>query len=264
MMRRTSVFILTAALAIAGCSSTPDEEEYVEEPVEQLYNAAADLAKQEKYENAAKKFDEVERQHPYSQWATKAQVMSAHSYYMANDYDDALIAIDRFLQLHPSHKDAAYMFYLRGLSYYEQISDVARDQQMTRLALKTFNDLIRRYPNSKYARDAKLKIDLTHDHLAGKEMDVGRFYLVSKKYMAAINRFNAVVNNYQTTTHVPEALLRLVEGYVSLGIDVEARRTASVLGHNFPGSSWYEDAYFLLEGKRPGGPVEDEPWYKIW
>ena len=242
--------------ALAACSE--DKKPYVERPVADLYNEALNLLN---YEEAAKAFDEVERQHPYSAWATKAQLMSAYSYYQKNKYDEALIALDRFIQLHPGHKDAPYAYYLKALCYYEQISDVGRDQKMTQLALQSLSDLVARFPNSKYARDASLKIDLTRDHLAGKEMEIGRYYEKQHQYLAAINRFKLVVDKYQTTTHVPEALHRLTESYLALGLNAEAQRTAAVLGHNFPGSEWYIDSYQIVEGKQVRPAEEEKPWY---
>lgn len=260
-----SLKVLAAALlvmATAACTINEDPE-YVERPVSEIYNSAMNLMKDERYKQAAQEFDEVERQHPYSVWATKAQLMAAYSYYQSNRYDDAIIALDRFTQLHPANRDVAYAYYLKALCYYEQISDVARDQKMTELSLDALNEVIKRFPDSEYARDAKIKIDLTYDHLAGKEMEIGRYYLNQKHYLAAINRFRTVVDKYETTTHVPEALHRLTEAYLALGIPGEARKTASVLGHNFPGSEWYSDSYYLFEDKpRPGS--EEKPWYKVW
>jgi len=238
-------------------------EEYTELPVEQIYNEAMNALQAEEYVAAAKKFDEVERQHPYSTWATKAQLMAAYSYYQNNDYDDAIVALDRFIQLHPSNKDVPYAYYLKGLSYYEQISDVTRDQKMTDLARETLSILVARYPGSKYSRDAKVKLDLTYDHLAGKEMEIGRYYLNQRHYLAAINRFKTVIDDYQTTTHTPEALYRMVEAYWALGIRDEASKIAAVLGYNFPGSEWYMDSYQLVEGKLIR-PRKDDPWYKFW
>ncbi|MHA1598917.1 MAG: outer membrane protein assembly factor BamD, partial [Alphaproteobacteria bacterium] len=156
-----------------------------------------------------------------------------------------------------------YAYYLKALSYYEQISEVSRDQKMTQLALGTLSELIKRFPTSKYARDAKLKRDLTLDHLAGKDMEIGRYYLSQKLYLAAVNRFKAVIDNFQSTTHVAEALHRLTESFIALGLREEAQKTAAVLGHNFPGSDWYEDSYGLVEGKLTK-PVEGDPWYKLW
>ena len=239
--------ILSVCAVLTACSGS-DEEQYVEQKVEILYNTAVNSLETGGYKDAAKQFDEVERQHPYSTWATKAQIMAAFSHYQANEYDEAVIGLDRFIRLHPGNRDIAYAYYLKALSYYERISDVARDQLVTELALTSLNEIVRRFPNSKYARDARLKIDLTRDHLAGKEMEIGRFYLNRNHYLAAINRFKAVVDHYQTTTHVPEALHRLVESYAALGVINEARRVAAVLGHNYPGSEWYLDSYAVAAG----------------
>ena len=235
---------LAAALFLGACGS--DDVPYVERPVEDLYNSAMDQLQAQNFQESARLFDEVERQHPYSVWASKAQLMAAFSYYQDNAYDDAINALDRFIQLHPGNRDVAYAFYLKALSYYEQISDVERDQKMTRLALESLDEVVRRFPESTYARDASLKIDLARDHLAGKNMSVGRFYQGRGEYLAAINRFRAVVEKFQTTTHVPEALHRLVECYLALGIIDEAKANAAVLGYNYPGSEWYADSYELL------------------
>ncbi|MDF2764693.1 MAG: bamD [Rhodospirillales bacterium] len=234
-------------LALGACGSDK-EEEYVERPVEELYNEGLDALHAGENDDAATLFDEVERQHPYSTWATRAQLMAAYSHYREARYDDALNAIDRFLSLHPGHQSAPYAYYLRALCYYEQIADVTRDQKNTELALAALGEVVRRYPESPYGRDAQLKIDLTHDHLAGKDMEIGRFYLKRGEYQAAINRFRRVVERYQTTTHVPEALHRLTEAYLALGIVDEAQTAAAVLGHNYPGSEWYADSYLLLTG----------------
>jgi len=254
---------LAAALLLAACS-TP-KEEYVEQPVEALYNKAMDLLGAGAYGPTAKAFDEVERQHPYSVWATKAQLMAAYANYQANIYDEAILAAKRFIDLHPGNRDIAYAYYLVALSYYEQISDVGRDQKMTELALQSLEEVVRRFPNTDYARDAKLKIDLTRDHLAGKEMEIGRFYLKRGEYIAAINRFRTVVERYQTTTHVPEALLRLTEAYLALGVTEEAQTAAAVLGYNYPGSDWYLDAYALLTGVDLRPKVSKRSWMaRIW
>ncbi|AXO13900.1 transporter [Thalassospira profundimaris] len=250
---------LGLSLMLAACSSN-DAPEYVERPVSELYNGAQDLLDAKEYQQAAEAFDEVERQHPYSVWATKATLMSAYAYYQDNKYDDAINALDRFISLHPANPDVPYAYYLKALSYYEQISDVGRDQQMTQHAMDALDDVIRRFPDSKYARDAKLKKDLTVDHLAGKEMDVGRYYQDRNEYLAAINRFKAVIENYQTTTHVPEALARLTECYLSLGLEGEAKRTAAVLGHNFPGSEYYSESYSLMLGEE-APEREEESWW---
>ena len=230
--------------AVAACEDKPDA--YRARAVEDLYNDAMNHVDYEEYDDAAKLFEEVERQHPYSGWATKAQLMAAYARYQRNKYDDALVMLDRFIQLHPGNRDAAYAYYLKGLCYYEQITDVGRDQKITELALNALQAVVDRFPTSKYAHDARLKVDLTRDHLAGKEMAVGRYYQKQGLYLAALNRFKVVTSQYQTTTHAPEALHRQVEVYVALGMTADAQRIAAVLGHNFPGSDWYQDSYELL------------------
>ena len=252
-----ALFAAAAAL-LSACGS--DEEAYVERPVEDLYNDATDQLLEGDYELAATAFDEVERQHPYSAWATRAQLMAAYAHYRNGDYDSAVVAAERFVELHPGHADAAYAHYLIALSHYVRISDVGRDQRMTELAFDAFEEVRRRHPDSRYARDAALKVVLVRDHLAGKEMEVGRIYQDLEFYVAAIGRFRNVVAEYETTTHVPEALLRLVECYLALGVVSEARATTAVLGHNFPGSAWYRDAYALL-GEGPAPRAEEESWF---
>ena len=237
--------VLVAAAGLSGCSSN-DELPYEERPVEQIYNTAMDHMEAGRYLPATKEFDEVERQHPYSEWARRSMLMNAYANYKINKYDEAILSAQRFISLYPSNRDVPYAYYLIGLSYYEQISDVGRDQKMTENALAAFTELVRRFPQSEYSRDARLKIDLTHDHLAGKEMEIGRYYLKRHDYVAAINRFRVVVEKYQTTTHTPEALQRLTEAYLSLGVTAEAQTAAAILGYNFPGSEWYEDGYALL------------------
>jgi outer membrane protein assembly factor BamD len=244
------VIVALCAAMTAGCAGKKDKElKYVETPVDELYNKALDALSVKRFQEAAKRFDEVERQHPYSVWARRAMLMSAYSYYRSNKYDDAILAAKRFITLHPGNRDVAYAYYLIGVSYYEQISDVGRDQKMTEEALKSLREVVRRFPNSDYARDARVKVDMTLDHLAGKEMTVGRWYLRRNQPLAAINRFTNVVRDYQTTTHVPEALLRLTEAYLTMGVYNEAKATAAVLGYNFPGSKWYENAFKLLKDK---------------
>lgn len=243
----TMAGLLALSLSLGGCAGDDEDAAYVERPVEGIYNEAMDYMEEGRYTLAAKSFDEVERQHPYSKWATKSQVMAAYAYYLKGDYDDAIVAVNRFIDLHPGNKEAPYAWYLKGLSYYEQISDVARDQRMSEGALEAFENLVRRFPDSNYARDARLKIDLAHDHLAGKDMDVGRYYLRAGHHLAAIGRFRRVIEVWGTTTHVPEALHRLTESYLALGVVAEARFTASVLRHNFPDSEWYRDSWALLD-----------------
>ncbi|MDG4575639.1 MAG: outer membrane protein assembly factor BamD [Defluviicoccus sp.] len=257
---RAAAGVVAVLLVVTACSSTK-EPEYADRPVDDLYNDAMDNMDKKQYEQAAKLFDEVERQHPYSTWAVRSQVMAAFAHYQANEYDDCVLSADRFIELNPAHQDVAYAYYLKGLCYYERISTVDRDQEMTEMARRTFEELIARFPESQYSRDARIKLDLTIDHLAGKEMDIGRYYLRQKFYLAAINRFKNVVDRYQTTTHVPEALLRLTEAYTALGLNSEARKTASVLGYNFPDSEWYADAYGLVGG---GQEPERKSWYRLW
>lgn len=241
--------VVLSLVLVGACASKDDEEQYVERPVEELYSRATTAMADGDFKKAAKLYDEVERQHPYSPWATHAQIQAAYAYYEANEYDDSIAALDRFIDLHPADKDVPYAYYLKGLSYYERISDAARDQKMTEDAKRVFQELINRYPESEYSRDAKVKIDLANDHLSGREMVVGRYYLRRGYYVAAINRFRSVLQKYQTTTHVPEALLRLTEAYTALGLTDEARKTAAILGYNYPGSEWYADAYALVESR---------------
>jgi len=249
------------ALGLGGCGSSDDDANYVEQPVEQLYNRALDALGQQEYKVAAKGFEEVDRQHPYSVWATKAQIMAAFAYYQSNKYDEAIIALDRFIQLHPGHRDIPYAYYLKALCYYEQISDIGRDQRITQQALDALAEVAKRFPESPYARDARLKVELAIDHLAGKEMAVGRYYQQNQQYVGAINRYRVVIERYQTTTHVPEALHRLVESYLSLGVKSEAQEAAAVLGFNFPGSDWYQDSYFLMTGEGTRPPDEKSGWF---
>ncbi len=263
---RPFALVMGIAVALSACSSD-DEIEYKERTVYEIYSQAMMYLDDGRFKDAAQYFDEVERQHPYSVWATKAKLMSAYAQYQNNKYDDAVTSLDRFIAVHPGNRDVAYAYYLKGLCYYEQITDVQRDQEMTRKALEALQDVVTRFPNSSYARDATLKIDLTRDHLAGKEMTVGRFYLNRKQYLAAINRFKNVVDQYGDTTHVPEALYRLTEAYSILGLTEEAKKNAAVLGFNYPGTDWYEDAYELVQGRIPKSvqkEVAERPWYQIW
>jgi outer membrane protein assembly factor BamD len=259
-MRQLSLsrwFFVAALIGVlTGCGGAK-KDAYIEKPVDDLYNQAMDQMVEERYAAAAATFEQVESQHPYSVWATKAQLMAAYARYESGDYDEAIISADRFIQLHPGNRDVAYAYYLKAISYYVQIVDVGRDQKITEEALKALEDVINRFPDTKYARDAKLKIDFTRDHLAGKEMEIGRYYLRRGQYLAAMNRFKRVVDNYQTTTHVPEALERLIECDLALGLTDEAKRNAAVLGYNYPGNQWYADGYELVTGTgNPGAPTE--------
>ena len=245
-----SMMLAMSVLAIAGCGKNKDkmkaEQSYVARDVETLYTLARDMMDKGEFRQAAIIFDEVERQHPYSIWARRAQLMSAYSYYASSQYSEAIQTAQRFLSLHPGNRDAPYAYYVIAMSYYEQIADVGRDQKITQQALATLQELVRRYPQTPYAADARLKIDLVNDHLAGKEMEIGRFYARNRQWIAAAARFRNVIENYQQTSHTAEALYRLVEANLALGIPEEAKRNAAVLGSNFPGSKWYERGYALM------------------
>ncbi len=264
---RPLLLVLLLATSLAACGG--NEELIPTDPneasVEELYDRAVATMNAGDYRPAAALFDDVERLYPYSVWAPRAQLMAAYAYYLNNNYDDAINTLDRFIQLHPGSKDAPYAHYLKALCYYEQISDVRRDQQMTREARSALEEVIRRYPDSQYARDARLKRDLAVDHLAGQEMEIGRFYQRHGDYLAAINRYRTVITQFQTTTHVPEALHRLVECYLALGVTREAQATAAVLGYNYPGSQWYTDSYYLLTGVDLRPEEQPDSWIAgVW
>jgi outer membrane protein assembly factor BamD len=251
------VIALAAMLASLGaCSSlnnffgSKDDEVYVDEPADKLYNEGLFLLNDKKeYKAAAKKFEEVDRQHPYSDWARKSLIMSAFAYYEGGEYDDSISAAKRYVTLHPGSPDAAYAQFLIGSSYFDRIPDISRDQDRTEKAVAELEEVVRKFPNTEYAIAAKKKIDIARDQLAGKEVDIGRWYMQKKDYTGAINRFKVVVTRYQTTRHVEEALMRLTEAYMTLGIVDEARTSAAVLGHNFPDSPWYQDAYNLVKSR---------------
>jgi outer membrane protein assembly factor BamD len=241
---------LTAGCAAFGKKSSGDTG-YVARDAESLYTAGKQRVDQGNAKYGAALFDEVERQHPYSPWARRAQLMSAFSYYLMKDYTKAIESAQRFISIHPGNKDAPYAYYLVALSYYEQINDVDRDQKITQQALTALQDVQRRFPNTEYAADARLKIDLVNDHLAGKEMEIGRFYQRTGQWLASELRFQNVVENYQTTSHAPEALYRLTESSLALGIQAEAKKYAAVLGANYPGSVWYQRAFELMQKHAP-------------
>ncbi len=244
----------TALLFTAGCGRGGKNRDtaYVARDVETLYAAAKEKLDRGDAKVAAALFDEVERQHPYSPWARRAQLMSAFSYYVDRDYSKSIQAAQRFLSIHPGNKDAPYAYYLIALCYYEQIGDVTRDQKATQQTLDAMTEVIRRYPATRYAVDAQLKLDLVNDHLAGKEMEIGRLYQRSGKWLAASLRFRNVVERYQATSHTPEALFRIVESSLVLGLPEEAQKSASVLGANYPGNEWYNRAYELMQKHAPG------------
>ena len=250
------LLIATAALTLTACQSREKRREelaYVERPVEALYNQAATELDKRDYDQAILLFNEVERQHPYSEWARRSMVMTAFAHYQARHYDEAIEGAQRYLGLHPGGSEAEYAYYLIAASYFDQITDVGRDQATTERARDALMDVVRRFPDSQYARDASVKLDMVRDQLAGKEMTVGRWYLRNNQTLSAINRFRTVVKTYDTTSHTPEALHRLVESYLTLGLRDQALAVGSTLGYNYPNSSWYKMSYRLLtdEGLDP-------------
>ena len=254
---------LAALLVLGGCGGDDDDVEKLaekNEPIDTLYDKALVTYQTGAFKKATEQFEEVERQHPYSEWATHAQIMAAYSAYRGGQFDDAVVILDRFVKLHPTHPSTPYAYYLTALCYYTQISDVGRDQKMSEKARIALKDVVERFPDSDYARDAKVKLDLTEDHLAGKEMEIGRYYLKRQDYAAAVNRFKYVIDHYQTTSHTPEALHRLVECYLRLGVVPEAKKYAAVLGYNYPGSDWYKFSYEMLQGNL--SPEEKESTFK--
>jgi outer membrane protein assembly factor BamD len=251
------LLVAAAALPLASCAGpsaqTRADTRYVASDVNTLYNLAKDRLDRNQYGLAAAIFSEVERQHPYSPWARRAQLMAAYAFYEAGEFSDSISASQRFLSIHPGNRDAPYAYYLIAMCYYDQISDITRDQSVTRQAQTALNEVVRRYPQSVYAADSRLKLDLVNDHLAGKEMEIGRFYQRRRQWLAATIRFRTVVDDFDTTTHAPEALMRLTESYLALGLVEEARRSAAVLAHNYPGTRWYRHAYELMQ--EYGGPA---------
>src|SRR6516164_8490177 len=263
-----AVALVALAVPLSGSGTGPlwdkflaKDDTFVEEPADKLYNEGLYLMNERKDNKAAsKKFEEVDRQHPYSEWARKSLLMQAYSYYQAGDFDNCIGSATRYVTLHPGSPDAAYAQYLIAASHYDQIPDISRDQGRTEKAIAALEEVVRKYPNSEYAVSAKAKMEGARDQLAGKEMDIGRYYLQKRDYIAAINRFKTVVTQYQTTRHVEEALARLTEAYMSIGQAGEAQTAAAVLGHNFPDSKWYKDAYNLVKA---GGyePQENQGSY---
>jgi outer membrane protein assembly factor BamD len=246
-----AALLVAAVLPLAACAGRGGragaDTSYVARDVNTLYTSARARLDRGQYELAAALFDEVERQHPYSIWARRAQLMSAFSNYLAKEHTKSVDSARRFLTIHPGNKDAPYALYLIALNYYEQIEDVNRDQSISKQALDALGELVRRHPETRFAADARLKVDLVRDHLAGKEMEIGRFYQRRKQWLASVVRFRTVIDEYQTTTHTPEALMRLTESYLALGIREEARKSAAVLGANYPGTKWYQRAYALVQ-----------------
>jgi outer membrane protein assembly factor BamD len=247
-LRVLSLVFCLAAPLLSGCGSSEKDKAAAGPvpPVEALYNNGLDALNARRYPSANDQFNLLEQNYPFSTWAVNAQIMQGYSQYLQNKYTDAIATLDRFIQLHPVHRDIAYVYYLRSLCYYEQIADIQRDQKGTEQAMAALQEVVNRFPGTAFASDARLKIDLCRDHMAGKEMEIGRYYQKQHLYQAAIGRFQRVVDEYQTTAHVPEALARIVEVYLALGLRDQAKKTAAVLGYNDPGSIWYEDSYNQL------------------
>ncbi|MHB2167555.1 outer membrane protein assembly factor BamD [Alsobacter sp. R-9] len=255
-----AALILMVAAPIAGCDTISNlnpfdkQETYKPEivptvPAETLYNEGLAYMQKNDFESASKRFGTLDRQYPFSTWAKKALILKTYANYSARNYDDAIADGRRFLALNPASPDAAYAAYMVAMSYYNQIPDISRDQERAEKALVALQEVVTRWPNSEYAPDAKFKINVVKDQLAGKEMQIGRFYLQKRNYTAAINRFRNVVSQYQTTNQIEEALARLAECYLALGIVNEAQTAGAVLGHNFPDSQWYKETYALLQTK---------------
>jgi outer membrane protein assembly factor BamD len=277
-LRNLALGAIALLPVLAGCGSKSKDDDASAggppAPVEDLYNNGVDAMNAQRYATATDQFNLVEQNYPYSSWAVNAQLMQGYTQYLQNHYTEALGTLDRYIQLHPASRDIAYAYYLRALCYYEQIADIQRDQRGTELAMNALQEVVNRFPDSSYGRDARLKIDLCRDHLAGKEMEIGRWYESQHLYEAAIGRFQRVVDDYQTTNHVPEALHRLTEIYLILGLRDQAKKTAAVLGYNYPGSEWYEDSYNQLfdDGlvSQPGTPPKSPPgffaraWHSIF
>lgn len=259
MKKNILLAALAAATILTACASSGPEGD-LNGTIGSLYNDGMDSMQAKNYKTAIHNFEELQRQYPYSGWATRSEVMTAYAQIQDDQYDAATVTLERFIKMHPGHSLLPYAYYLVGLVYYNQMSDVARDQGNTDKALAAFTELVNRYPDSDYARSAKLKITLCKDHLAGKEMMVGRYYQAEGQYLPAINRFQNVVNQYQTTTQTPEALYRLTESYLVLGVNDEAKRAAAILGYNYPGSEWYGKAYALLTEKQLAPAGQEKSW----
>jgi len=259
LRRLIALMLLTGA--ISGCSSLWEDKLPPDEPADKLYNEGLFLLNEKKKpKDAVKKFEEVDRQHPYSDWARKSLIMVAYSNYEAGNYDDCIAAAKRYVTLHPGSPDAAYAQFLIGSSYFDQILEISRDQARAEKAVEALDEVVRKYPNTEYAIGAKRKIEIARDQLAGKEMEIGRYNLEKRNYIGGINRFKVVVTRYQTTRHVEEALLRLTEAYLALGVVDEAQTSAAVLGHNFPDSPWYKSAYELLQARGLQPNANEESW----
>ena len=252
---------LLLAVLVAGCGTGSREPPLENFTAEQIFQRGEfELEANPRSDDAARYFGEVERLYPYSEWAKRALIMQAFAYHTRRDYENSRLTAQRFLDFYPADEDAAYAQYLLALSYYDQIDDVGRDQGLTFQALQGMRTVIETYPDSDYARSAILKFDLAFDHLAGKEMEIGRYYLKRGHYAAAINRFRVVVEQFQTTTHTPEALHRLVEAYVALGLKNEAQTAGAILGYNFKSNPFYQDSFALLTGRGLTPEASGDGW----
>lgn len=252
---------------LTGCSSSQGDDDALLEPTppaDELYEGGIEKVKNGKYKLAIEDFEKIEQEYPASDYAKRAQIMSGFSAYKKGSYDEAAMTLARFVKLHPSNEQAPYAYYLRALCFYDQIVDVSRDQEVTQKARQALREVVSRFPDSDYARDASIKLELTEDHLAGKEMEIGRYYLTREEFLAAIGRFSYVIEHYQTTSHTPEALHRLVEAYLQLGVRPEAEKYAAVLGHNYPGSKWYQYSYAMMHGQLDpkAAKTSDESWFE--
>ena len=265
---RLAVAPMVLATMLGGCGTGAlydkffaKDDTFIEEPADKLYNEGLYMMnKKGDRKGAMKKFEEVDRQHPYSEWARKSLLMSAYAAYENGDYDECISSANRYVALHPGSPDASYAQYLIAASNFDQIPDISRDQGRTEKAIAALEEVIRKYPTSEYATSAKRKIEAARDQLAGKEMNIGRYYMDKKDYTAAINRYKVVVTQYQTTRHVEEALARLTEAYMAIGIVGEAQTAAAVLGHNFPDSRWYKDAYNLVKSGGVEPTANKDSW----
>ncbi len=261
------ILAIVAACVLSSCSTFSSKNDEVKEDLtaEQLYDRGKTSLARRSYHESIRDFEEIERLYPFSKLSGNGQVMIAYALYKNEEYEASIDVIDQFVKLNPAHSDIAYMYYLKAISYYERIADIKRDQGITEKSLATLKEVRRRFPDTYYARDAKLKEDLVYDHLAGKEIEIGRFYLKNRKYIAAINRFKEVIKNYEKTSQIKEALYRIVEAYLSLGMLEEAKKNAALLGHNYPSSKWYKYAYRLVEeGKNSPESLKEKSWFSEW
>jgi outer membrane protein assembly factor BamD len=257
---RTGILAACVALSALAACSREEEIKIEDQSAEQIFQRGEYQLEVGRADDAAQFFGEVERLYPYSELAKRALIMQAFAYHKDKDYPNSRASAQRYIDFFPADEDSAYAQYLLALSYYDQIDEIGRDQGLTFQALQALRTVIERYPDTEYARSSILKFDLAFDHLAAKEMEIGRYYLKRKHYPASINRFRVVVEQFQTTSHTPEALYRLVESYLSLGLNDDAQTAGAILGHNFQSTPWYDDAYTLLTGKGLRAEVAGDGW----